>query len=226
MRTALLSVVLAVTNTLAASASDISDLPAGRIKVEVMKAVTAPRAAELSAKLQAAAQADREQWLEDVKKASDGERLGWNERLGLTREEHAELQRLGSEVTLVKDLEAELEFVRTSDGRIVLQPDASLPELAGIVIDVENDAVETPFGRLTERSDVIAREDARVGGSWIGVQWKREAPGKMLGTGTSVELAIGHLVYDGRGVLAYEARSVEEGQPPRRASRVLVFSFR
>jgi hypothetical protein len=191
-----------------------------------MKTATAPRAAELSAKLQAAVQDDREQWLEEVKKPQTEERLAWNERLGLTREEHAELQRLGSDVTLVKEAEAEIEFVRTSDGRIVLQPDSSLSELAGIVIDVENDAVDTPFGRTTERSDVIAQEDPRVGGSWNGVQWKLEAPGKTFGTGTSVKLAIGHLIYDGRGVLAYDAKSIEDGKPPQRASRVLVFSFR
>jgi hypothetical protein len=226
MKTALLSFALLVVNAFAARASDLSSLPVGKIKVDVMEAVTAPRAAELSAKLQAAAQGDREQWLEDVKKAPADERLRWNERLGLTREEHAELQRRGSEVTLVKAAEAEIEFVRTSDGRIVLQPDSSLPELAGIVIDVDDDVVHTPFGRTTERSDVIGGEEQRLGGSWNGVQWKLEAPGKTLGTGTTVKLALGHLVYDGRGVLAYEAKSVEEGQPPRREHRVLVFSFR
>jgi hypothetical protein len=225
MRTALLSFVLLALNALTASASDISSLPAGRIKVDVMNAVTAPRAAELTAKLQNAIQTDREQWLSDVQKKQSEERLVWDERLGLTGAEHDELQRLGGAVTLVKGAEAEIEFVRTADGRVVLRPDASLPELAGIVIDVDNDFVETPFGRTTERADVIAKEDPRVG-SWNGVQWKLEAPGEKLGTGTSVSLAIGHLIYDGRGILMYDAKSVEEGQPPRRANRVLVFSFR
>lgn len=52
---------------------------------------------------------------------------------------------------------------------------------------------------------------------------KLEAPGDTFGTGTSITFAIGRLLDDGRGVLMYEAKKIEAGQVPRRASYVLVF---
>ena len=227
MRTALLSFALFLASPLAAASSSyVSALPSGRIKVEVMQAVTAPRAAELTAKLQSAVQGDREQWIADLRQPQTDERLGWNERLGLTREERDELHTLGDKVAYVKTGEAELELVRSKDGRVMLLPDSSLPELNGIVIDTENDAADTPFGRTTERTTVIASDDLRDVGSWNGEQWTLEAPGKTPGTGTFVKLSLGQLIFDGRGILTYEAKQVAEGEIPRRASLVLVFSLR
>lgn len=226
MRNALLCLALLAAQPLAASAWYVSSLPAGKIKVDVMEAVSSPRATELTAKLQSTVQADREQWLADVRKDQPEERLEWNERFGLTREERDELHRLGSEVTFVKTGEAEIEFVRASDGRVMLQPDSSLSELSGIVIDVENDFVDTPFGRATEHSDVTAGQEQSGGGTWNGVQWTLDAPGETPSTGTTIQLAIGHLVFDGRGILKYEAKQVEDGKMPRRAGRVIVFPLK
>lgn len=226
MRNTLLSLALIVASPLAASSSYVSALPSGKIKVDVMEAVSSPRANELTAKLQSAAQNDREQWIADVRQSQTDERLGWNERLGLTREERDELHKLASKVAYVKSGEAELELVRSKDGRVMLVADSSLSELNGIVIDVENDAVDTPFGRTTERSTVIASDDLRDVGSWNGEQWTLDAPGDTPGTGTLVKLSIGQLIFDGRGILTYEAKKVAEGEVPRRVSRVLVFSLR
>ncbi len=218
MRTTLLSLVLTAAIPFAASASPVSALPEGRVKVDVMKAVTSPRAAELTEKLRSNAQLDREQWIADVRQPQTDERLGWNERLGLTREEHAELQRLGHTTALEKTAEAEVSFVRSPDGRIVLQPDASLPELTGIVIDVDHDVIQTPFGTTTERATVMASELD----SWSGVEWKLDTPGDLPGTGTTVRVAIGQF-HDGRGILVYDAKQVENGKMPRRENRVIVF---
>ncbi|HEX7828332.1 MAG TPA: hypothetical protein VF787_01690 [Thermoanaerobaculia bacterium] len=215
MRTALLCLALFAATSVAASESYVSSLPVGRVKVDVMKTVTAPRAAELTAKLQAAVQADGEQWREEAQSAKADERLSWNERLGLTREENEELQRSAAEVTLVKMAEAEVEFVRTADGRLVLQPDSSLPELAGVVIDLNHDAIDTPFGRTTERADIVAS-------AWSGVQWKLEVEGDELSAGTSVKLAIGRTEDDGRVILNYDAKQVDGNHMPRRASCVIV----
>ncbi|HEX7807656.1 MAG TPA: hypothetical protein VF608_02995 [Thermoanaerobaculia bacterium] len=215
MRTALLCLALFAATSVAASESYVSSLPVGRVKVDVMRTVTAPRAAELTAKLQAAVQADGEQWREEAQSAKADERLSWNERLGLTREENEELQRSAAEVTLVKMAEAEVEFVRTADGRLVLQPDSSLPELAGVVIDLNHDAIDTPFGRTTERADIVAS-------AWSGVQWKLEVEGDELSAGTSVKLAIGRTEDDGRVILNYDAKQVDGNHMPRRASCVIV----
>jgi hypothetical protein len=222
MRTALLCLALFAATSVAASESYVSALPVGRIKVDVMKTVTVLRAAELTAKLQAAVQADSEQWLADAQSAKSDERLAWNERLGLTREENEELQLTAGEVTLVKTAEAEIEFVRTADGRLILQPDSSLPELAGVVIDLNHDAIDTPFGRITERADITSGDDRRAPNAWSGVQWKLEVAGDELSAGTSVKLAIGRIEDDGRVILNYDAKQVDGNHMPRRASCVIV----
>jgi hypothetical protein len=226
MRTTLLSLALLVATPLAAGSSYVSALPAGKIKVDVMQAVSSPRATELTAKLQSAMQYDREQWIADVRDKQPEERLAWNERLGLTKEERDELHRLGDKVAYVKSGEAEIELVHSKDGRVMLVADSSLPELNGIIIDAENDVVETPFGRTTERTTVVASDDLKDVGSFNGEQWKLEAPGKTPGTGTFVKLVVGQLIFDGRAILSYEAKKIEEGEVPRRASQVLVFSVR
>lgn len=211
---------------LAAGSSYVSALPAGKIKVDVLQAVSSPRATELSAKLQSAVQDDREQWIANARESQPEERLAWNERLGLTKAERDELHRLGDKVAYVKAGEAEIQLVHSKDGRVMIVADASLSELNGIVIDTENDVVDTPFGRTTERKMVVANNDLTDVGTFNGEQWTLDAPGKMPGTGTTVKLAVGSLIYDGRAIISYEAKKIEDGAVPQRASRVLVFSVR
>lgn len=220
MRTALLCLALLIASPLAAE-SYVTSLPKGRVKADVMQPATSPRAAELSAKLQSAIQGNREAWVADAQKTPADERVAWDDRLGVTREEYAELQRELGDVRLTKASEADLEFVHAADGRVIMR--ASLPELAGIVFDGNNDVVDTPFGRATERSEVVGSGEQRATGSWSGVQWTLDAPGKTPMTGTTVRIAIGRLIEDGRGILVYEAKSMEPGKVPQRASYVLVF---
>lgn len=208
MRTALLSLFLLAASPLIAGEWYVSALPAGKIKVDVMRPAASPRAAELTAKMEAAIRGNRETRTADVHAA--------HERFGLTGAEYAELQRLNGAAMLAKAGEVELEFVHSADGRVMLRADSSLPELSGIVFDVANDAIDTPFGRATERSEVT--QDA-----WSGVQWKLDTVGETLGSGATIRLALGQLREDGRGILYYEAKKVEDGQVPRRANYVLVF---
>ena len=226
MRAALLSFFLLAATPVVAGSSYGSALPAGKIKVDVMQAVSSPRATELTAKLQSAVQHDREQWIANARGESQPEeRLAWNENLGLTKAERDELHRLGSTVSYVKAGEAEIQLVHSKDGRVMIVADA-LPELNGIVIDTENDVVDTPFGRTTARNMVVANNDLTDLGTFNGEQWTLEVPGKIFGTGTTVKLAVGHLIYDGRAIISFEAKKIEEGQMPQRASLVLVFSTR
>jgi hypothetical protein len=222
LRKTLLLAAILIAIPLRAGRSDVAALPAGKLEVDVMTAAASPRATELSEKLRSTAQGDRDRWLADLRESQNGERLQWNERLGLTKEEHAELQRELGAMQFVKSGEAELEFVRASDGRILLRGDASLSELNGIVIDAENDAVQTPFGRTTERNVIIGGGDQR----WSGVEWKLEKEGETFGTGTTIRFAIGQSLDDGRGILIYEAKHIADGQAPRREMRVLSFPMR
>ena len=211
---------LLLATSLHAASSDLSALPAGKLEVDVMSIAASERTSELNGKLRTAIESDREQWIADLQDPSqDGDRLQWNERLGLTKEEHAELQRGAVDaIRYVKSGRADLEFVRSQDGRVMLRSN-SLPALAGIVIDPQNDVVATPFGNTTERTVIIGGGDQR----WSGVEWKLEKEGETFGTGTTIRFAIGRSLDDGRGVLIYEAKHVVAGQRPVRESTVLSF---
>lgn len=202
MRNALLSLALLAATPLAASGSYVSALPIGRVKVDVMKSVT---------------NTDVRAEVPNHKQSSADPMARAEERIA---EEHqnAHMQHnqppRSSGVTLVKTGEATIDFVRTADGRILLQPDGSLPELAGIVIDY--DGADTPFGRAAEHADVAASD------AWSGEQWTLDAPGEEPSNGTKVKLAIGTLRDNRRTILTYEAKSIETGKAPSLANVVIV----
>lgn len=155
---------------LAAADSTIAALPAGKVKADVMQPAPSARATELTEKVKAALQSNAELSQSDAQRTNAEERVAFDERFGITRDESMELQRLTGDVHLAKAAEAEIEFVRSADGRVMVRADSSLSELTGIVMDPQNDFVDTPFGRATEHADVIAGEDQRTLGSWSGDQ--------------------------------------------------------
>lgn len=218
MRTALLALALFASTPLAASGSYLSGLPAGRMKVDVMKTVTAAPATDALTNLQSVL-GDRSETQEP-----------WEQRLAMTdprnaprREERTELRGAATGISMEKTGEATIELVPTPDGRMMLQADASLPELSGIILDVVNDRVETPFGQTTEVSEVSSNADRFAEGAWSGRQWQLDAPGEGPSSGTSIKFAIGRLA-DDRTVVKYEARQFEQGKMPRLASALIVLS--
>src|SRR5215210_6108750 len=120
MRTVLLALALTLLSAtpLAASASYLAALPAGRIKVHVMKTVTAPRS-ELAAQMQAVLNAGRDRWQASSQGVAE-EREPWEQRLAMTdprnstREEQSEPRRPNG-VILEKTGEAMIELVPTPD---------------------------------------------------------------------------------------------------------------
>ena len=222
MRT-LLAILFLITSTASAETTFTSSLPSGKVKVDVMQLMGSPRLNELTTKLQTAVQQNKDWWMAHVQKAKPGEALPWDARLGLTRSEYEEFLKSSRDVQLGKAREAEIEFARSPDGRITVRADSSLPELEGIVINVKNDFVETPFGRTNTRSDITASEEQRTTGPWTGVQWKLESLGETPGTGTIVKFALGKLTRDGRGILYYDAKEIKPGPTGRKASRIIVF---
>jgi hypothetical protein len=228
MRTALLSLALLTATPLVAStSSSLGALPAGRIKVDVVKTVAAPRANELSAKLQSLITTEPARMQVSAQGVAE-EREPWEQRLAMsdprsfTREEQADAQH-PNDLALEKTGEAVIEIVRTADGRMMLQSDGSMPELSGIILDVANDTVETPFGRTNETAEVVSNADRFAPGAWSGTQWQLDAPGELPSSGTSIKFAIGRLS-DDRVVLKYQAKHVEEGKAPYLANYTLVFA--
>lgn len=86
-----------------------------------------------------------------------------------------------------------------------------LSDFTGIVIDLKQDQVQSPFGTLTERSIINAPESTALG-AWNGVQWKgnlTEADGV---TGSVAKLAMGKIKKSGRCVIYYDVRKITPGE--------------
>ena len=217
--------VLALTSAIHAFAETpyTASLPNGRVKADVMVLAAPPRASELGAKMLAAVQKDQEWFLAYVRKATPGEPLPYDRRLGMTSQEYAEYLRLLSQTTLVKSDETELVFKRTPDGRITITVSDALSDMAGIVIDTRLDTIETPYGRAEHHSEIAASEDQRATGPWNGIEWECQ---KTSPTGiTNMNFALGRRTKDGRAILYYTANRLEADAKPRHVSRILIFAF-
>ncbi len=214
MRTALVSLALLAALPLFASESYVSSLPIGRVKVDVMTAVTASHATE-------SAQAARGNRSNAEPMIAAEERIASEHARAHEPKQDATFvaPRHDDDVTLMKTGDAIVEFVRANDGRIVLQ--SNLPELNGVAINLNEDAVETPFGKTTERADVKPA-DYSAEGAWSGVQYTLDTEGEELSSSTKVKLAIGRLEHDGRMVLLYEAKHIAANEMPKFANVMIV----
>lgn len=213
MRTALVSLALLAALPLFASESYVSSLPIGRVKVNVMTAVTASHATE-------SAQAARGNRSNAEPMIAAEERIASEHaRAHEPKQDATFVAPRHDDVMLVKTGDAIVEFVRANDGRIVLQ--SNLPELNGVAINLNEDAVETPFGKTTERADVKPA-DYSAEGAWSGVQYTLDTEGEELSSSTKVKLAIGRLEHDGRMVLLYEAKHIAANEMPKLANVMIV----
>jgi len=200
-------------------------IPVGSIKVEVMQVGGSRRMVELGQKLQMAVSKDPNWWREFVSKAGPGKELPYDSRMGLTETEYSELKALSKQVTLNKTADATLEISTTDQKVFLIDGGSSLPELTGIEIDLTQNRVKTPFGVLENRSDIQPDEGQKVTGRWGGVQWKLEKQGSSDASGTIVKLAFGQRVDDGRGIMYYDVKSLQEGKSPVRISRILLYQL-
>ena len=212
----------------ASTSSSLAALPTGRFKVDVVKTVTAPRDNGRMAKTLALVTKEHARFEVNAEGVAE-ERQPWEQRLAMSdprnfaREEQAEAQK-PAELLFEKTGEAVIDIVPTADGHVLLQADASLPELSGIILDVAHDSVETPFGRTSATAEVASNADRFARDAWSGTQWQLDAPDELPGSGTSIRFAIGRLA-DNRVVVNYEAKQVANGVP-RRANCTIVFSAR
>jgi len=158
--------------------------------------------------MQAAVRKDREWFMDYVMthaKSAPGKPLPYDQRLGLTPEEYAELLMLGDQKFLVKNGTAELAV--TSDGhRVSIDGGTALPELHGVHLDIDTDKVTTPFGETTTHKTIKASDGQELTGPWNGLQWKLEKGSERTSEVTIVRLCLGRLVKSSRGITYYEVK--------------------
>lgn len=196
----------------------------GRFTVDILELVAPARLNELALRFQQAAQENQEWFLEHVQKAAPGQPLPYDARFGLTESEYAEFLELSKVMTMQKTSEATLKIASIGDGAYQLDGGRKLADFTGIVIDLKNDRVQTPFGDLTEKSVVNSTEKSAIG-LWTGVQWKLDAFDEEKMDGVIAKFSVGKLNETGRCVIYYDVRAIgSDGQA--RITHVLNFDRR
>lgn len=217
----------AVSVTSAAPADSTRQLiPVGTIRVSVLDLAAPPRAHALMARLQAAMRQDSQWWLEYTKqRARPGEPLPYHAKFGISEAEYEEMLTLLNQMQLAEVGTAELVIRAEGERRFVLDGGSALPELTGIVVDLEHDRVETPFGHASTSNPIQASEDQRATGPWSGMSWKHEALTGGGTSGTVINFNLGRLRESGRGILYYDAKRVANGTMQKHATRILTYDL-
>ena len=200
-------------------ATDVVELlPEGEAVVDVMTLTTPARLQVLAGKLQQAAVQHQAWWLDHIKHATPGEPFPYDPKLGLTAEEYREFLLLQDQLTMRKVGEAHVRVIHAGASRYAFEGAEALPDLTGIVIDLERLVVETPFGTCAEMSAIHASPHQQATDPWDGYQWKLETGDLQawerlseVPDVTVVTFDIGRLRESGRGIISYSAKQVRSG---------------
>lgn len=199
-------------------------VPRGPVQVDVMQLGLPRRALEIGQRLDANVAQDPQWWSEHVRNAPAGEPIPYDPRMGISEEEYAEFLELASRTTLLKVSEATLDFEWIGSRRVRMRAEGELSELNGIEIDVAAQRAKTRFGPLPERVEINNTSETGPTGPWRGVQWRGEVVEPERSFGASVQLAIGRLSRDGRGILYYDAHWID-GDLVDRAVLILLYDL-
>lgn len=194
----------------------------GQQNADVMQLMAPREAQEFSTKIQNAAVADPQWWQAHIKTAEPGQPLPYDPKLGVTEAEYDRFLELSNKFTMQKQAEAELTITKTSDGKFVLDGGTQVPNLTGIQVDLQGNAVTTPYGIATKRSEIDAPEDSALG-KWKGVQWSFEQFDEEAGTGAAVKLSVGTHRNSGRGIIYYDVKHAAPNSEPEVFFHVLMF---
>jgi hypothetical protein len=197
-------------------------LPPGTHTVDVMDVAAPPRLMELTQKLQAAIRADPAWFQEAVSRATPGQPLPYNARLGLTEPEYQEYLRLAGNLALRKVTEAPL-TVRAEGTHLVLDGGVAFPDLTGIKLDLAADELTTPLGVIRGSDEVHSDGENAAVGAWDGRRWRLEQGSLEAGDAKLVELSVGRLRESGRGVFYWQMHAMRAGQAPQRMVRIFYF---
>ena len=197
-------------------------MPAGIIQAEILQMMGPPRMMTLSAKLQDAAKANPEWWRAHLARATPGQPLPYDTRMGITESEYRELLASADSMAMRPSGAASIQIEETPTGWR-LGPETTIAELRGVEVDTVADVAKTSFGALETRSVVAPSDAQRVIGRWTGVQWRREEISPDGRTGVSARLAVGKLEASGQTLLFLDGKQVQNGQASSRALTMVMW---
>ncbi|MCA9757557.1 MAG: hypothetical protein KDA27_17260 [Candidatus Eisenbacteria bacterium] len=192
-------------------------LPVGETPVDVMIVAEAEPNPWLAKMMVTVAQ-DREWWVSHVASAPRGEPIAYDARLGLTKAEYDSMLAHVGGMHLTKIADASLRVERLKDGVFRLHGSAAAAAADGIVVDLNENRVQTPYGIAAAQTRIEASDRQSMTGPWNGMQWKihgadEEPPaGDIADLSMSVaQFCLGRLTESGRGILFYRASRIEPG---------------
>lgn len=192
------------------SLSDV--VPDGGSRLEFMKIKLSDRANELGLKLQAAAAANREWFLEQVKRAQPGKPLDYDPRLGLTKEEYAEyLQEADKRQLVSTGVIAKCTFRRDGDVVSLDIPGDKSP-LHDLRLNVVSGVLSTSVGNMGT-GIWSSSEDAKGAlGAFDECKWRYEKTDAAMDNVRVMTLGIFRLKPSGRVLWRLQDSEIRDGE--------------
>lgn len=196
-------------------------LPNKQVNADIMDGVLQnPRQVELTKKFQSAIQKNYDWFLEYMKTIPEGQPMPYHEKLGLTKEEYAELMDFMNNVEVVSSGKEDI-IIEVKDDFIRFKSKNRLTSLDSLTIDLKNNIVS--FGRYKMPfADTlnITTDKNGLKSRWTGYSWKFEEPKNLdinalkdLSSLTMIQykFTIGRLEKNGKTYMSLKGREVEEG---------------
>ena len=202
-----------------------SMVPDGVVTADVMTLQINQRGQKLFERFQVSISQNPQWWAEHIKKAIPGEPLPYDPRLGLSKSEYSEMLSLMNQMTLNKVGEVSLEFIPEGRKRYRVSCPELEEYLTDVHIDLENDWVDTPFGRLNDRGQINNTDPDSPTGPWTGARWRLEDPSDQEPFGTVALFSLGRRTEDHRSVLYYKVRRVLPEQQPVKIDLLLFYDL-
>lgn len=157
------------------------------------------------AKVEAAARANKEWFTEFLSNAKPGMPLPYHEKLGLTKEEHAEYLKLWNQREFKVSEEVMLLLRQSSGDTWTVTATGRASTLSTLRYDSAKDVFRSPNGELKRIEDIKA-DASSVLGAWNGREWRFEEE-TSLGK-TKENIAFGRYNDNSYGLIVYRAQEM------------------
>lgn len=196
-------------------------LPSKKVTADIMDGVLQnPRQVELTKKFQSAIEENYDWFLEYMKTVPEGEPMPYHEKLGLTKEEYAELMEFMNNVEVVSSGKEDI-IIEVKDDFIRFKSQNKLADLDSLTINLKNNIVTFGQYKMTFADTLnISTDKNGLKSRWTGYSWKFEEPKNLdinalkdLSSLNMVQykLTIGRLEKNGKTYMSLKGREVEEG---------------
>ena len=196
-------------------------LPHRTVKADIMDGVLQnPRGIELTKRFQAAIKENYNWFLDYMKTVPEGQPMPYHEKVGLTKEEYAELMEYMNNVEAVSTGQEDI-VIEARDDTIRFNSKHKLAVLDSLNIDLKNNIVTFGQYKMTFADTINITSDKNgLKSKWKGYSWKFEKP-ENLGINDLKDLhslnviqykfTIGRLEKNGKTYMSLKCREVKNG---------------